>query len=100
MNRLLTYLKNLFVRKRCDNCRYCSLLHVNKPIYIQYIQSYRRSKKKKIKRDLVGFSQYTSIDCKHPETQDKWAPYLRDVDYLLMEKPFKCLYWKRKRGLK
>lgn len=94
--RLLNRILKLFERKHCGNCKYGNLEYVNKPIYNQYVYTYNRSKKKKIKRELIGFRMYTCINCKCPETQDKWAPYLRDMDYLAFSKPFKCCYYNRK----
>ena len=92
--KLWTYIQSAFKKKCCENCMYCTLLYTTKPLYTHYTHVYKRSKKKKLKRHLVGFSKYTSVDCTCPDTQDKWAPYLKDIDYLMMEKPFKCMYWK------
>ena len=94
--KFLKYLKQLFKKKHCGNCYYGFPIYVNKPIYVQNTYVYKRSKRKKTTRHLVGFTEYTSINCTCPKTQDKWAPYLRDLDFLMMTKPFKCCYYKRK----
>lgn len=98
IKKFLNCVLKLLKRNCCENCVYCTLIHNSNPIYLQYIHTYKRSNKKKIKRKLIGFTNYTSVNCSHPETQDKWAPYLRDIDYLMMSKPFKCCFYKRRKS--
>lgn len=87
-------------RRHCGNCRYGTPIYIEKGVYNQHIHVYKRSGKKKIKKELIGFKKYTSVNCNHPKTQNRWAPYLRNMDFLMMTKPFKCCYWKRKENSK
>lgn len=93
--KIINWLKSLFKKKSCFNCKYGYVEYIQKGIYDTYTHEYKRSGRKQVKRTLVGWHHFNQVECKHPTMSKKaWAKHLKSLHFTSrLECTFKCKKW-------